>query len=168
MGAQTELRLEKFRTTFETLAELGEQPYHYGCHYSNIGSVLHFLIRLEPFTQLFLELQGGKFDFADRCFFSIDQVTPDVEDDNAGLAASRLLLLFTVLVSSPQTWALSSSMSTTDVKELIPEFFFLPELLSNLNQYQLGQRQSGEQIDDVILPVRKEKRSPLGGFPTYR
>ena len=29
------------------------------------------------------------------------------------------------------TWWLSSSESTTDVKELIPEFFFLPEFLNN-------------------------------------
>jgi hypothetical protein len=29
------------------------------------------------------------------------------------------------------TWRLSSSDSTTDVKELIPEFFFLPEFLQN-------------------------------------
>jgi hypothetical protein len=29
------------------------------------------------------------------------------------------------------TWRLTSSDSTTDVKELIPEFFFLPEFLRN-------------------------------------
>jgi len=29
------------------------------------------------------------------------------------------------------TWRLTSSDSTTDVKELIPEFFFLPEFLQN-------------------------------------
>jgi len=35
------------------LEEIGEeQPYHYGSHYSSAGAVLHFLIRLEPFTQV--------------------------------------------------------------------------------------------------------------------
>lgn len=29
------------------------------------------------------------------------------------------------------TWRLTSSDSTTDVKEMIPEFFFLPEFLVN-------------------------------------
>lgn len=33
-------------------------PYHYGCHYSNSGTVLHFLVRLPPFTNMFLQYQG--------------------------------------------------------------------------------------------------------------
>ena len=37
-------------------------PYHYGCHYSNSGTVLHFLVRLPPFTKMFLQYQG-KFLF---------------------------------------------------------------------------------------------------------
>lgn len=39
-----------------------------------------------------------------------------------------------------------------DLKELIPEFFYLPELLCNTNQLQLGTRHDGVVIDDVILP----------------
>lgn len=66
MGAQDEARLQKFQQRFRDLIDMDEQPYHYGSHYSSVGSVLHFLVRLEPFTQLLLELQGGKFDFADR------------------------------------------------------------------------------------------------------
>lgn len=34
------------------------QPYHYGSHYSNSGTVLHFLVRLPPFTKMFLAYQG--------------------------------------------------------------------------------------------------------------
>ena len=33
-------------------------PYHYGCHYSNSGTVLHFLVRLPPFTKMFVQYQG--------------------------------------------------------------------------------------------------------------
>ena len=33
-------------------------PYHYGCHYSNSGTVLHFLVRMPPFTKMFLQYQG--------------------------------------------------------------------------------------------------------------
>lgn len=33
-------------------------PYHYGSHYSNSGTVLHFLVRLVPFTKMFLTYQG--------------------------------------------------------------------------------------------------------------
>ena len=50
----------------------GELPkFHYGTHYSNAASVLHFLIRLEPFTTFHIDLQSGKFDHADRQFYSL-------------------------------------------------------------------------------------------------
>ena len=47
------------------------QPFHYGTHYSSSAGVLYYLIRLEPYTKIALELQGGKFDHADRLFFSL-------------------------------------------------------------------------------------------------
>ena len=74
------------------------QPFHYGTHYSNAGAVLFYLMRIEPFTELFVVLQGGiaslfctgfslflryffdlfiysfqigKFDIADRMFTSM-------------------------------------------------------------------------------------------------
>lgn len=78
------------------------KPYHYGSHYSNSGIVLHFLVRLPPFTGMFLAFQGQNFDIADRTFRNM-----------------------------ATTWWLSSSESATDVKEMIPEFFYLPEFLSN-------------------------------------
>lgn len=33
-------------------------PYHYSSHYSNSGVVLHFMVRVPPFTQFFLRYQG--------------------------------------------------------------------------------------------------------------
>ena len=33
-------------------------PYHYASHYSNSGVVLHYLVRLLPYTQMFLKYQG--------------------------------------------------------------------------------------------------------------
>ena len=38
------------------------------------------------------------------------------------------------------------------VKELIPEFFYLPEFLINNNRFDLGRKQNGDALDDVILP----------------
>lgn len=38
------------------------------------------------------------------------------------------------------------------MKELIPEFFYMPEFLSNSNYYHLGVKQDGEPIGDVVLP----------------
>lgn len=40
------------------------QPYHYGSHYSNSGTVLHFLVRMPPFTKMFLAYQGELLEAA--------------------------------------------------------------------------------------------------------
>ncbi|KAJ1153594.1 hypothetical protein NDU88_006353 [Pleurodeles waltl] len=99
------------------------QPYHYGSHYSNSGTVLHFLVRLPPFTKMFLVYQDQNFDIPDRTFHSMDT-----------------------------TWRLSSFESMTDVKELIPEFFYLPEFLVNREGFDFGIRQNGERVNHVNLP----------------
>lgn len=49
------------------------QPYHYGSHYSNSGTVLHFLVRLPPFTKMFLAYQG-KVAFAFTCLLHLGLV----------------------------------------------------------------------------------------------
>ncbi|EGC29360.1 hypothetical protein DICPUDRAFT_159064 [Dictyostelium purpureum] len=123
MGAQDPERLQKFIAKYNYLLETNEKPYHYGSHYSNIGSVLHFLVRLQPFTSYFIEFQGGRFDVPDRAFHSI-----------------------------AQSWNLSSSISSSDVKELIPEFFYLPDFLVNSNKFNMGTKQDGVKVDDVLLP----------------
>ncbi|XP_065200473.1 neurobeachin-like protein 1 isoform X2 [Planococcus citri] len=97
--------------------------FHYGTHYSNSAGVLHYLVRVEPFTTLHIDLQSGRFDVADRQFHSI-----------------------------PQTWKLLME-NPNDVKELIPEFFYFPEFLKNINKFDLGVLQgTKEKVDDVILP----------------
>ena len=79
------------------------KPFHYGTHYSNSANVMHYLIRLEPFTTLHIQLQSDRFDLADRQFHSIAST-------------------WKILYENP-----------TDVKELIPEFFYLAEFLENMN-----------------------------------
>lgn len=80
-------------------------PRHYATHYSNPSSVLWYLVRLEPFTTGHIYLQDGSFDRTDRQFFSVKQAY------------------------------ISATTNDTDVKELIPEWFILPEFLKNNNKY---------------------------------
>ena len=42
--------------------EMRVAPFHYGSHYSNSGTVLHYLVRLPPFTRMFLTYQGQSQD----------------------------------------------------------------------------------------------------------
>lgn len=85
--------------------------------------VASYLVRMEPFTQHFLRLQGGHFDLADRMFHSIGDA-----------------------------WMSASKHNMADLKELIPEFFYLPEFLLNSNRYDFGCKQNGVRLDDIILP----------------
>lgn len=99
-------------------------PYHFPCHYSNSGTVFGFLIRVQPYTQMFIRYQDGHFDLPDRTFFSMQHA-----------------------------WRLASRESTTDVKELLPEFFTLPEMFENGEGFDFGVCQGGDRVDHVNLPA---------------
>lgn len=58
MGIQNHSLEEHVVERFKALDD--PTRFHYGSHYSNAAGVLHYLIRLEPFTSLHIELQGGK------------------------------------------------------------------------------------------------------------
>ncbi|XP_062557057.1 lysosomal-trafficking regulator isoform X2 [Armigeres subalbatus] len=107
----------------DSLSRQRIQPYHYSSHYSNSGTVLHFLVRMLPFTSLFLQYQDNSFDIPDRTFHSL-----------------------------ATTWKLASRDSPTDVKELIPEFYCCPEFMENCEGFDFGLRQSGEPVNHVELP----------------
>ncbi|CAM0141774.1 unnamed protein product [Umbelopsis sp. WA50703] len=126
MGAQTPEREHEFADRYKQWGETDDPApaFHYGTHYSSAMIVCSFLIRLEPFTQQYLKLQGGTFDHADRLFDSIGKA-----------------------------WESASMKNMSDVRELIPEFFYLPEFLENVNRFNFGTKQgTGEAIDSVILP----------------
>nr|XP_037269371.1 WD repeat and FYVE domain-containing protein 3-like isoform X4 [Rhipicephalus microplus] len=125
MGAQTSDRLEQFKKRYREWDDPhGETPpYHYGTFYSSAMIVASYLVRMEPFTQHFLRLQGGHFDLADRMFHSVKDA-----------------------------WLSASKHNMADVKELIPEFFYLPEFLLNSNRFDLGCKQNGVQLDNIVLP----------------
>ncbi|KAJ8146737.1 hypothetical protein OY671_000233 [Metschnikowia pulcherrima] len=126
MGAQTAKRAGEYRERFEALASMNDDdapPFHYGTHYSSAMIVTSYLIRLKPFVQSYLLLQGGKFDHADRLFNSVGKA-----------------------------WLSASQDNTTDVRELTPEFFYLPDFLVNKNHFEFGKLQNGTSSNDVELP----------------
>uniref|UniRef100_A0A1I7XJU6 WD_REPEATS_REGION domain-containing protein n=1 Tax=Heterorhabditis bacteriophora TaxID=37862 RepID=A0A1I7XJU6_HETBA len=49
-------------------------------------------------------------------------------------------------------WTSASRNNMADVKELIPEFFTLPEMMMNKNKFDLGVKQNGVVLDNVVLP----------------
>lgn len=124
MGAQSEERELLLKERYEASKEMGEpNPFHYGTHYSSAMIVTSYLIRMNPFTESYLKLQGGKFDRADRLFNNLGKV-----------------------------WKSATSLST-DVRELIPEFYYIGDFLKNSNGLKLGITQEGQEVDDVQLPA---------------
>jgi hypothetical protein len=117
-------RSDAVRKYEEWIPDTGIDAFHYGSHYSTGGIVMYYLIRLEPFSSLGIQLQDKHFDVADRLFWSIESA-----------------------------WA-GTLKNSGDYKELIPEFFSLPEFLLNLNHYHFGSRQNTSvPVDAVELPV---------------
>ncbi|KAL1405839.1 Beige protein-like 1 [Vanrija albida] len=124
MGALTPARRDAAVERYQATEGVGETPFHYGTHYSSSMIVCGYMIRESPFTDIFLALQGGTFDLADRLFSSI-----------------------------PKAWDSASSANRGDVRELIPEFFYSAAFLINMNHHDFGKKQvSGDTVDDVALP----------------
>ncbi|RDB25611.1 Beige 1 [Hypsizygus marmoreus] len=126
MGALTAARREAAETRYSNLQSVGEEPFHYGTHFSSSMIVCHFLIRLAPFTNMFKTLQGGDWDLPDRLFSDLPRAYDSAAQDVRG-----------------------------DVRELIPEFFTCPEkvFLENSANLDFGvQQNTGERIHDVKLP----------------
>jgi len=99
-----------------------DDRFHCGSHYSNPGIVLHYLARISPFTDALVELQGLNLDNPDRIFHSLHESYANALKDHS------------------------------DVREIVPEFFYLPELFVNSNKVAFGRRQDYQLVDNVQLP----------------
>ena len=107
--------------------EISQLPYFYGSHYSNPTYVSHYLTRLFPHASISIEIHGDKFDDPNRMFFSMKR-----------------------------TFETASTLKD-DIRELIPEFFILPEMFLNNNNFNLSQDKLDSEgkkivINDVELP----------------
>ena len=114
------IKKEKENQEEVAIIEINQIPYFYGSHYSNPTYVSHFLVRIFPFSFVAIEIQGEKFDEPDRIFSSI-----------------------------PKTFESATTLKD-DVRELIPEFYFLPELFLNSNNLDLAQNKVNSE-NELIL-----------------
>ena len=120
-----EQRKEAFMLNYETLKESQEEgmkPYMFGSNYSNPIYVCYYLMRIFPFTHIAIELQGSKFDDPNRLFISVENSF------------------------------FNSTTQKTDVRELIPEFYYLPEIFLNINDLNMGTLDNGKKVNDIITP----------------
>ena len=100
----------------------------FNTHYSNSIYTSNFLLRLFPYSFSSIELQGNGFDDPNRLFYSIDETFNNI------------------------------ATQKSDLRELIPEFFYLPEMFMNLNSINFHKRANGELVDDVIMPKNSSNK----------
>nr|XP_023681770.1 neurobeachin [Paramormyrops kingsleyae] len=127
IGALNPKRAVFFAERYESWEDEQIPPCHYTSHYSTAICTLSWLVRIEPFTTFFLNANSNKFDHPDRTFSSITRSWRNCQRD------------------------------TSDVKELIPEFYYLPEMFVNSNKYSLGVRDDRVSVCDVDLPPWAKK-----------
>ena len=100
--------LDKYKSRIKDEFELLENDnYIYNTHYSNPKYISGYLARIFPFSNINIELNGKIFNKNDELLISIDKSFKDA----------------------------SSKMN--DLRELCPEFFFLPEMFININYFDL-------------------------------
>ncbi|KAJ8266692.1 hypothetical protein GJAV_G00133540 [Gymnothorax javanicus] len=127
IGALNPKRAVFYAERYESWEDDQTPPYHYNNLYSSAAATLSWLVRIEPFTTFFLNANDNKFDHPDRTFSAITR-----------------------------SWR-NCQRNTSDVKELIPEFYYLPEMFVNSNGYGLGVREDNTPVCDVELPPWAKK-----------
>ena len=96
--------------------------YYFNTHYSNSIYVSNYMMRIFPYTFSAIELQGKGFDNPNRLFSSIENTLYNI------------------------------SSQKSDLRELIPEFFYLPEIFMNINSIKFGMKSNNDPVDDVDMP----------------
>lgn len=117
-----EKAIENYQQIYESARSPDDEPFFYGSHYSNPAHVFNFLVRKIPETIGSKAIHNNDYDFPDRIFCSFPVMVKNIIEDAA------------------------------DVRELIPEFFYLPEVLININNIDFKNNQNGDRVHNVILP----------------
>ena len=106
--------------------EVKEENYdRYGSHYSTALYTSYYLVRVFPYSFIRIEIQGNNFDDPNRLFNSLP-----ISFDNA-------------------------MSQKSDLRELIPEFFYLPEFFYNynkLNMGEVGESENKTPVENIALP----------------
>lgn len=99
----------------------GNSPFHLKFGFSNSQWSLANLIRVAPFTEIFIDY-NGKLDHPDR-----------------------------MVTSYQNSWNKVLNVSQWNL-ELTPEWFFLPQILTNSNMWYFGIKSDGELASNIEIP----------------
>ena len=140
---ESKKRLEAFEKNYKSNLEenednnINEIVPFFNTHYSNIVYICNYMIRLFPYSFLSIELQGNGFDDPNRLFFSIETTFNNI------------------------------SRQKSDLRELIPEFFYLPEMFINLNHIYFQENANKKLVNDVIMPIKLSNQDNYNSINTF-
>ena len=87
---------------------LNEIPSVFKNHFLNSTNVTHYLVRIFPFTNISIEIKGKQFNIPEKIFINFEKTFHN------------------------------SSYLNNDISEIIPQFFYLPEIFININNLNFG------------------------------
>ena len=122
-------RKESFLENWEiSVDENDDELGSYRSHYSTSLYITYYLVRVFPFSSMRIELQGKNFDDPHRLFNSIKD----------------------------SFWCATTQRA--DLRELIPEFFYFPEMFYNVNKFDLGEIKDkvtniSKKVNDIKMPL---------------
>ena len=122
-------RKDLFLKTYITKQEddfLNSENFLFSIYYSNPAYLLNYLLRIFPYTLLHIEYQGSNFDNPNRLFNSVENALYNTLKENA------------------------------DLREMIPELFYMIELFYNKNNI-LFEKTFDNRENDCVLIKEKEK-----------
>ena len=115
-------RIKTMEDNDEFNEDFEDKSHLFNTHYSNIVYTSNYLMRTFPYSFSSIEMQGPGFDNPNRLFHYIQDTFYNI------------------------------GVQKSDIRELIPEFFYMPEMFMNLNAINYQKRSNGELVDDVIIP----------------
>ena len=122
--ARKELIIDSYQSSTDPEGETeGEiyDVYLFNTHYSNPVYTCNYLIRLFPYGLASIEFQGEGFDSPNRLFYSISK-------------------------------ALENTLcQKSDLRESIPEMYYLPDFYENNNKLKFGFLTEGEEVNNVEI-----------------
>ena len=105
-----------------------KENYLFSLFFSNITYTCNYLIRVLPYSFIAIECQGDGFDDPNRLFFSIKS-------------------------------SFENNLSQkSDLRELIPEFFYFSPFFFNDNNLELHKLSNGKEIDEININDWNEKK----------
>ena len=119
--SRKEITEETYKSCNNSIDEEDEnnQKCLFNTHYSNPVYVCNYLIRIFPYSIISIELQGDGFDSPNRIFYSTQRTFEN------------------------------TLAQKSDLRESIPEMYYLPEMFENKNQLNLGTINEDEEIDNI-------------------